>query len=788
MPPDRGQDRRLDTLCLGVLTGLTALFFWRCLFTDAVLLPTDVVLRLQPWRQYSHSLFPDWKRIYNPLLDVILLYYPWRVLAARAIAAGQIPLWNPDSFCGQPFLANVSSAVLYPPNLLFYVMSPARAYGYVSALHTFLAGMGTYLFLRLLNVRPAAALLGGITFMFCGFLVVWTEYQAAVAATTWLPLALTFWERYAQGHGRRFAVYASGPLALSLLAGHLQYAVYVLLVFTAYAAWRKGLRLSVWAVASGVVVLAMALAAHQILPSLELGRYNHRSGGTPLQEVLRSALPLRHLITFLVPNFFGNSVDYNYWGHFNFVEMCGYLGIAPLILALLAPWIRRDGHTRFFAVVALILLLMILGTPLYAPLYYLVPGFKQLNNPGRMLGVFSLVVACLAALGTDRLAQWPVERRRVLFGALLGLLLAACAAVSAAYSASAETIAEIGLQGYVALQVGVFLVFALASVSVLAATTLHAGAIWLVPLLTAGDLFLFGMRFNPAGDPRMLFFPTASLEILRAQRGPFRVMAAMSPNQDFLNTMMPNCNLAVGLAEVQGGDAMYPRRYREFVEFVESLQQRRPVRVGNGLAFSSVDTPGLDFLGPRYVLSAYELRSPRLELLAKPDIHLYHNRAARPRAFLVHRARVESPQRVLKAMAEEGFALDQVAVVEEEPVLPLAPGRGKEEAEITHHAFCRVRVEVVASANALLILADQYFPGWRVTVDGKPAVLQAANYVLRAVAVPRGRHTVEFTYRPTSFLVGLYLTLGAFAVVVGTLAATLASRRHRAFAGGFPRA
>ncbi|HEX2998635.1 MAG TPA: hypothetical protein VHR86_00070, partial [Armatimonadota bacterium] len=80
------KDRRGDLLCILLLGILTAAYFWRCLFTSAVLLPTDIVLRLQPWRSYSPQLFPEFQRIYNPLLDIILLFYPWRVFAARAMA------------------------------------------------------------------------------------------------------------------------------------------------------------------------------------------------------------------------------------------------------------------------------------------------------------------------------------------------------------------------------------------------------------------------------------------------------------------------------------------------------------------------------------------------------------------------------------------------------------------------------------------------------------------------------------------------------------------------------
>lgn len=775
----QGSERARDAACLGVLAALTGAFFWRALFTGAVLLPADILLRLQPWRLYSYHQFPEFRRIYNPLLDAVLLFFPWRVFAARSIRAGEIPLWNPDSFCGQPFLANVSSAVLYPLNALFYVIDPARAYGYVVALHIFLAGAFTFLFLRVLGLRRPAALLGGIGFMFCGFLIVWAEYQTPVAATVWLPLALYFWERYARGQGRRYALYAALPLGMSLLGGHLQYAVYVLLAFGAYALWRSRLdwRSLVAAFAAGAI--GLALAAHQILPSLELGRYNHRAGGQSLEGVLSAAMPAKQLITLLVPNFFGNSVDYNYWGHINFVEFCGYLGLLPLLLAAAGLWLRRDRQTWFFALLAVITLLMVLGTPLYAPFYYLVPGFKQLSNPARLLGVFSFAVACLGALGADAVLGLPPERRRGLAYFTGGFFLAALTAVALVYLLCAGEMASYGVAPYVERAILLFLATALVIVAAVVGTAGRGRAAYLLPALAAADLFLFGMRFNPAQDPAMLYFETESLRLLRQEIRDARMIALPAPGDDFMNAMIPNCNLVVGLPEVQGGDAMYPRRYREFVEFVETRHQGKPVSTGNGLRFSSIDTPGLDFLNAGYVLSGTELKSERLEHLGSPDAHLYRNRFARPRAFLVHQARVEPTERVLDAMAEEGFGLDRVALLEEEPGIALTPAAGPESARIVESRNGRVRIEVEATGGALLILADQFYPGWRATVDGEPAPLLAANYVLRAVPVPAGRHTVTMTYRPATFLFGLYLSLAAASLLLAVATATALQTRAR---------
>jgi uncharacterized membrane protein YfhO len=71
-------------------------------------------------------------------------------------------------------------------------------------------------------------------------------------------------------------------------------------------------------------------------------------------------------------------------------------------------------------------------------------------------------------------------------------------------------------------------------------------------------------------------------------------------------------------------------------------------------------------------------------------------------------------------------------------------------------------VQVQAEQPGWLVLADTWYPGWQVQVDGQPANLLRANYLFRAVALPAGAHAVSFTYRPLSFWVGLGISLLAW--------------------------
>jgi hypothetical protein len=92
----------------------------------------------------------------------------------------------------------------------------------------------------------------------------------------------------------------------------------------------------------------------------------------------------------------------------------------------------------------------------------------------------------------------------------------------------------------------------------------------------------------------------------------------------------------------------------------------------------------------------------------------------------------------------------------------------------------RVELRTRSARGAVLVLADAWYPGWRVRVDGRPAALLRADYLLRGVAVPAGEHHVEFVFRPASFYAGLGVSLAALLL---TLALPLRPLLRRRLAG-----
>ncbi|MGA9349137.1 MAG: YfhO family protein, partial [Anaerolineae bacterium] len=147
-----------------------------------------------------------------------------------------------------------------------------------------------------------------------------------------------------------------------------------------------------------VVFIGLALAAVQLLPTLELSRLSVRGGGLSYREAASFSLKPRLLLLSLLPTFGGEEV---------FSEYIAYLGIVALALALLGALFQRRNPARSFLIFLTALGLFLgLGAynPFYFVLYKLVPGFDLFRAPARWLYLYTFGGAMLAGLGADFLS------------------------------------------------------------------------------------------------------------------------------------------------------------------------------------------------------------------------------------------------------------------------------------------------------------------------------------------------------------------------------------------------
>jgi hypothetical protein len=169
------------------------------------------------------------------------------------------------------------------------------------------------------------------------------------------------------------------------------------------------------------------------------------------------------------------------------------------------------------------------------------------------------------------------------------------------------------------------------------------------------------------------------------------------------------------------------------------------------------DRPLFDLLGVRYILSTRDLtRFAKLEPVLRADgLIIYENTTALPKAFIVGEAAdIASP---------ESLQLDpRTSAFLEQPMALSGSGT----ARVTHYESDWMEVEVDVQGNALLIVTDNVFPGWRASVDGVDRPILRTHGTFRAVPVSQGDRRVTFVYRPLSVLGGALISGLSLALVL----------------------
>ena len=291
--------------------------------------------------------------------DIVAQFYPWSRIFVEGLRRGHLVLWNPYSFLGKPFQADPQPAELYPVTWLFAVMDAGAAFGVALAFHLWLMAFGMYALARTFGVSKPGALLSGITFAFSGFVTskIFVGFHDVFATMAWLPWAMAAlrwaWSRRRVG----WAALAGLPIALGGLTGSPAFYQYTLVAVAALGlylivrSWRaRGRREALRATALVALALACGLliAAVQLLPTLELTQASTRAGSETYEFASDRPFPITHLLMLLAPDIFGPPVGSGkYWGADWYHELQIYLGVAPLVLALVAM-ARGDRQKWFF--------------------------------------------------------------------------------------------------------------------------------------------------------------------------------------------------------------------------------------------------------------------------------------------------------------------------------------------------------------------------------------------------------------------------------------------------------
>ncbi|MEZ4414686.1 MAG: hypothetical protein R3E10_02960 [Gemmatimonadota bacterium] len=757
--------------------------------------------------------------------DTLSLGYAARKFFAEALRSGTFPLWNPLILGGTPFLDSLAGGdSLYPTSLLLLVMEPYRALGWKLVLHVFLAGVFMYGWVRALGGGPAGSFVAGLAYLMAPFMVslVYPGHDGKIFVTALTPLAFWTTERMLAGGGARWMAAQAATVGLVLLTTHFQMAYFLFGALGLYAVARTVVRLRSEASERsraalrfggflGAALLGAGIAAIQLLPAVRyVNDFSRRTATT--SEVASEETRLNYsssyslhpeeVMGFLAPEFVGNGIGDGapwaagtYWGRNDIKLGHLYFGVVVLLLAgigLLGR--RRDARAWTLAGLGVLAVLYGLGrhTPVWRLFYEVVPGVSLFRAPDMVAFLTGFAAVTLGGLGVDALLdrsnmRWTGALRWAWgLTAVLGLLTVLAAAgileslwLSVVYPQAGERARAALAVLHPHLVRGFGISFFLSAGTAGAVHFWRSGSLPVAGLV-GGLAVLLGLDAFRADDPFIQTFdvrrweaPDANMRYLEAlpDAEPSRLLSLMTQDAQDVKPAL------YGVELVAGHHPNDLARYRELIGMQGSgppenllANPRLTALLNVGYLLwpeAAYGQPPAQGMSP---VAAQQLGDGRIYTGLYPWNGL-------PRARLVGDVVVRGDAEAVPYMLSPEFDPATQVVLAEAPEPALPPGPVSGDVRWVERGLNRMRLAVRSDREALLVVADNWYPAWRARVDGAETPVLRAYHTLRAVRVPAGQSEVEMYYSAATLRAPLFLTTLSLLGVLVLLAVPLLAGR-----------
>ncbi len=704
-------------------------------------------------------------------VDGANFFAPYYAYLARVVQSGHWLLWNPFSNAGSPDFAEPQVGALSPLTLAFAMLAGPSAFAFrlYWLCLWLLGGVGMFVYARSLGAPVWGRLLGGLSFVFCGYYMGHAQHLSVVYATSFLPWIVWRLDR-ALLTGRRGPAGEAGALwGLSALAGNPALTIGTGLFLAAFA----GVRV----VGSGVplrraftsVAILGAIGAIVMAPSIfsfkyESQGYSDRSGPLPREMVVGSNAiqpselagifnPYVPIVTCLAA---ASETKSNDWSPI-------YFGAVPLVLAAFAlVSSTRRRLTWTLLAVGLLFLGLTLGTtlPLRSWLYDLVPPTRYFRHPNMFRIYFIFAVIAVATLATVRLECW---RQRGFVPRGEARRLAVVAAIFASIGAgvlgvTGWRLGSLGADGKAAL--------------------LHAAIVWAG---LAGVCALLAARPAMLARVPALFVSLALVDMLGAHY--------LSAESAFAIGSGASGRPALNTSPVELGAQHFARTAS--IGANEHLYRHEPVYCSYAALLNVQHLLSAESAALTQVATGHEriwfspegveapLSDEALALLARETatrrapVLLMHTRDS-----MLHRA-----QQAGSFAAAAGAAQDVAPSLDAEAIRG-APSAVRVPFEVQTYRANELSLKVVCPSDGWLLVTDRWSRSWRGTVNGIEVPIDGGNFFFRLVPVRAGVNVVAMEFRP--FLLWPLLTASWGTLLVVGLAAAFRALRRSATRAGAP--
>lgn len=781
-----------------------------------------------------------WDKIVIVLLLVLPLLYFASFLSADKMIGGsdyliggypfekwileqdELPLWYPHVFAGIPVLGAPVGGPLAPLAQLREIIPPHVVLTLTFIIFFFLAGLGTYLYLKAIGLTKYTAFVGAVIYQFIGNLATAPNagHAGRAASIAMFPLMLFLIHSGLQKKRLLYFILFALAAAFAFFEGHFQITYYALLFILAYViyyliAYRKEYSkkqlLKIFGYGLAAVALLCLIMAAVWLPVLGGLGTAARGVERGYEYATSWAMPPREVIDLVIPAYSG--ILDNYWGMNSMKLHLEYFGLLALVFAIftiIMYWKKPYVKFFFFALIPVFLVAIGGHTPVFRVFYTMIPGFKLIRAPALIFYLVSFGFVVLSAISFDNIfaMKQKTEDRKafakkfyIIASIMIGILLITgivCVTGQGSIVQSMQRSLGPQLKAAWGPQVAEYklaklesnfpdfiggiwrsFIFLLVIIAMIFISIKRKIKLWIFAItavaITLVDQLPLVSKYLPAGPaPKTYYAADNAIRFIAKDKSIFRVFPTpwYEHSRD-LHLLYHNIQSAGGyipnpIQRYQeyigaGTSVMFsPANFMKYPQFLNMLNIKYligPTLPADVSQYDAQTQQAIREINKYFSNFTLAFRGQRY------SVFLNNNRL--PRAYIVNDYEVLSGLEILNKLKSPDFDPRQVVILEHDPHLPHPEKKLPfVTAEITSYKANKIVCTAASPYAGFLVFTDNWHPDWKVFVDGEQKKLYRANYTFRAVPLEPGKHEVVFAYISDYFNIGKIISIIAFVLSI----------------------
>lgn len=703
--------------------------------------------------------------------DFIEAVYPIQTFAARESADFSIPFWNPYSFYGMPFFADIQAGFFYLPNRLMNLFLrqdgtlPVIALETMIIFHFVLSQIGMFHLSKKFKLSFWASIISSIIYSFSMLMICHTIHPMIIYHFSWFPLIFTCFVITLENNSLKYAFITALIMGHTMLSGHPQSTLYINFFLGIYFIWNTVSKFRAKALTENfllkrlitviiVFTLGAGLFAVQLLPSQELAELSQRREIT-YERAAEGSLEIKHFVSFVFPEIFGkvtgnSSEQSTYYlrmltaegspGVHFYWETAFYFSVFGFIFGLIGIFLGyNNSNYLFLTVMSLFGILFALGSngPLLS-IFYNLPLFGTFRHPVRIMVFTILGFAILSGFAFDKLSNYGKFDYKIIipiFTVVILLILGLSGTLFDLFGTPA------GLLDSISSGINRSLFLALFSISIvylLVKNKLNITVLGIAcTILVFTDLHLNGSGFNKGNqDPEKVYKLDPSLE---------NAFQAKPPNDFFrVNMRMYNPSY-MALKRNQGmmNQIMLAEGYNPLIlkRPVPKYPEKGQINNAMSVKYEIGLNQGRPQFFERFERNNWIWTSRNYTVINESDTESY-------------------------MLSYKGESKDLTILEQEPPFEIIEDSSENDNLKILEYSNNRMLFNANVASNCLLVVSEVFYPAWHAFVNGQHVDIMRANHALRAIPLKAGENKIELVYESKSFLTGMWISIISFIIIL----------------------